>query len=49
MVEDKIIIKNIKTLVSCDEENRIYSNVDILIKGNEIKKMGRVWLIQMLK
>ena len=38
----KILIKNIDTLVSCDDSDRIPRHVDLLIDGGRIAKIGTV-------
>jgi hydroxyatrazine ethylaminohydrolase len=37
----KILIKNAKAIVSCDDEDRIYYDSDILIAGPRILKVGK--------
>ena len=36
----KILIKNAKAIVSCDEKDQVYWNSDMLIKGSEIIAIG---------
>ena len=35
---EKILIKNAKAIVTCDGDDRVLYNTDILIEGNAIKK-----------
>lgn len=37
----KTLIKNARTIVSCDSEDRIYGNCDILIHGSGIQSIGK--------
>ena len=38
-MENKIILKNIYALVTCDNKDNMYKNVDILVKNGEIIKI----------
>ena len=36
-----LLLKNIKTLVSCDVEDQVYENVDLFIEGGVITSIGK--------
>ena len=38
----RTLFKNIHTLVTCDDSDRILNNVDMLFEDGEIKKIGSV-------
>jgi len=40
-MSEKILIKNAKAIVSCDEKDQVYYDVDMLIEGSEIKQIGK--------
>lgn len=41
-MEKRLILKNVFSLVTCDEEDRIYNNVDVLVEDGEIVEIGDV-------
>ena len=40
-MDRKILIKNAKAIVSCDGEDRVYRDADMLIEGPKILAIGR--------
>ena len=40
MEKKKLLIKNAKAIVSCDEKNHVYLNSDMLIEGEKILEIG---------
>jgi len=40
MMSEKILIKNAKAIVTCDAEDRVYCNADMLIEGPKIVRIG---------
>ncbi len=40
-MDKKILIKNARAIVSCDGEDRVYRDADMLIEGPRILAIGR--------
>ena len=40
-MDKKILIKNARAIVSCDGEDRVYRDADMLIEGPKILAIGR--------
>ena len=40
MTQSSILIKDISAVVSCDQDDRVYRDVDIYIEGNQIKRIA---------
>lgn len=40
-MNEKILIKNAKAIVSCDSRDQVFYDVDMLIEGPEIKEIGK--------
>ena len=41
MAQSSILIKNISAIVSCDQDDRVYRDVDLYIEGNQIKRIAQ--------
>ena len=38
---EQILIKHAQAIVTCDEENHVYHNCDLLVQGPEILQIGQ--------
>lgn len=40
-MDKTILIRNAKAIVTCDEQDRVYENADLLVRGPQIVKIGK--------